>query len=177
MHHNEGKGFSGKYLPSGQSFSLASAHLIMINNMAKDMKKEINLGYNKGLSYDTSHGGVSLFAKIGILVATANHCHHYADPFTRITNLTLVEVAMMDMTPDVIPTGYHATIDLPHCYIKFLRHLVGKRCKHHVEVHQIMVELNSYQYLLESLSARQISFLLWKNFVDARCFSSAGINI
>jgi hypothetical protein len=84
---------------------------------------------------------------------------------------------MMDITPDPIPTEYHATFNLLHRYIEFPRHLVGERCEHHVEVRQIMVELNSYQYLFKSLSARQIALLLWKKCLYARCFFSAGINI
>jgi hypothetical protein len=43
--------------------------------MAKDIK-EINLGYNNDISYDTSHREVSLFAVIGVSMrwkAAANH--------------------------------------------------------------------------------------------------------
>ncbi len=87
-------------------FSLASVHLTVTDDMAKDIK-EINLGYNNDLSYDSSHRGVSPFAVIGVSMATASRRRRHADRFTRTTNLTLAEVAMSDTTPDPIPTEYH----------------------------------------------------------------------
>jgi hypothetical protein len=59
-------------------FSLSSVHLTVTNDMAKDIK-QINLGYNNDLSYDMSHRGVSPFAVIGVLMATASRQQSYAD--------------------------------------------------------------------------------------------------
>jgi hypothetical protein len=157
-------------------FSLSSVHLTMTDDMAKDIK-EINLGYNNDLSYDTSHRGVSPFAVIGVSMATASCRRRHADRFTRTTNLTLAEVAMSNTTPDPIPTEYHGTINLLRRYVEFLRRVVGERCEHHVEVRPITAELNSRQYLFETLSARQIASLLWQIFMDARRFFLTGIDI
>jgi hypothetical protein len=156
-------------------FSLASVHLTVTDDMAKDIK-EINLGYNNDLSYDSSHRGVSPFAVIGVSMATASRRRRHADRFTRTTNLTLAEVAMSDTTPDPIPTEYHGTINLLRRYVEFLRRVVGDRCEHHVEVRRITAELNSRQYIFENLSARQIASLLWQIFMDARRFFSTGID-
>jgi hypothetical protein len=120
--------------PPDNVFSLLSVHLTMTDNMAKDIK-EINLGYNNDLSYDLSHCGVSPFAFIGVLMATASCQRRYADRSTRTTNLTLAEVALLDTTPGPIPTEYHGTVNLLRCYVKFLRQVVGKMCKHHAGVH------------------------------------------
>jgi hypothetical protein len=144
--------------------------------MAKGIK-EINLGYNNDLSYDTSHHGVSPFAVIGVSMATASRRRRHANRFTRTTNLTVAEVAMSDTTPDPIPTEYHGTINLLRRYLEFLRRVVGERCEHHVEVRRITAELNSRQYLFETLSARQIASLLWQIFMNARRFFSTGIDI
>lgn len=99
---------------SKNPFSLASMiHLSITGNMAKNIK-EIKPRDNNGLSYDRSHGGVSPFVVISMIMAAASHCHHCADHFTQTTNLvTLAEVVMSGTTPDPIPTDNHGTIQRP----------------------------------------------------------------
>jgi hypothetical protein len=60
-------------------------HLSMTVDMAKDLK-ELNFGYNNGLSYDTSHHGISLFAIIGVLMATSSKQRRYGYQFLRTSN-------------------------------------------------------------------------------------------
>jgi hypothetical protein len=66
-------------------FSLSSIHLTVADDMAKDIK-QINLGYNNNLFFDTSHCRVSPFAVIGVSMTTASRWRRYADRFIRTTN-------------------------------------------------------------------------------------------
>jgi hypothetical protein len=156
-------------------FSLEAVHLGVTDEMAKDLK-ELNFGFNRDLSHDTSQRGISPFAVIGISMATASRRRRQAERYSRANNLTLTEVTMADTTPDPIPTQYHGAVNLIRRYLAFLEHLVGGRCVHYVEVRRIAAVLNRQQHIFEELDARQIASLLWQIFLDARRFFSAGID-
>jgi hypothetical protein len=144
-------------------------------DLAKDMK-ELNFGYSNDWSYDTCHRGLSPFAVIGVSMATASKRRRQADRFTRTNNLTLAKVAQLEMVPDPLPTDYHGLVNLLRRYVELLRHLVGDRSGHFVEVMRITAELNSRQFIFEALEANQIASLLWQIFMDARRFFSTGID-
>jgi hypothetical protein len=92
-------------------FSLSAVQLTVTDDMAKDFK-EINLGYNNDLSYESLHRGKSPFAVIGISMALASKRRRVADCYARTNNLTLADVTMANTTPDPIPTGYHGLVNL-----------------------------------------------------------------
>lgn len=156
-------------------FSLSSVHLGVTTDMAKDIK-ELNFGYSNDWSYDTCHRGLSPFAVIGVSMATASKRRRHADRFTRTSNLTLAEVAQSETTPDPLPTEYYGLVNLLRQYVELLRHSVGERSGHFVEVMQITAELNARQFIFEALKPDQVASLLWQIFMDARRFFSTGID-
>jgi hypothetical protein len=156
-------------------YSLNNVHLGVTTDMAKDVK-ELNFGYSNDWSYDTCHRGLSPFAVIGVSMATASKRRRHADRFTRTSNLTLAEVAQSETSPDPLPTEYHGLVNLLRRYVELLRHLVGERSGHFVEVMRITAELNSRQFIFEALKPDQVASLLWQIFMDARRFFSTGID-
>jgi hypothetical protein len=114
-------------------FSLNNVHIGVTTDMAKDIR-ELNFGYSNDWSYDTCHCGLLPFSVIGVSMATASKRRRQADRFTRTTNLTLVEVAQTESLPDPLPTEYHGLVNLLRQYVELLRHLVGERSGHFVEV-------------------------------------------
>ena len=52
-------------------YLLSSVHLMITDEMAKDIK-EVNFGFNNDLSYNTCHRGISPFTVIGVSMATAS---------------------------------------------------------------------------------------------------------
>jgi hypothetical protein len=156
-------------------FSLTHVHLGVTTDMAKDIK-ELNFGYSNDWSYDTCHRGLSPFAVIGVSMATASKRRRQADRFTRTTNLTLNEVTQAETSPDPLPTEYHGLVNLLRRYVELLRHLVGERSGHFVEVMRITAELNARQFIFEALEPNQVASLLWQIFMDARRFFSTGID-
>lgn len=157
------------------AFSLTNVHLGVTTDLAKDVK-ELNFGYSNDWSYDTCHRGLSPFAVIGVSMATASKRRRQADRLTRTSNLTLAEVAQAETYPDPVPTDYHGLVNLLRRYVELLRHMVGDRSGHFVEVMRITAELNSRQFIFESLDANQIASILWQIFMDARRFFSTGID-
>jgi hypothetical protein len=89
----------------------------------------------------------------------------------------LTEVAEAETTPDALPQEYHGLVNLLRRYVEFLRHIVGERSGHYVEVLRIAAEVNTHQHVFEYLGARQITSLLWQIFMDARQFFSTGIDV
>jgi hypothetical protein len=71
-------------------------------DLAKDIN-ELNFCYSNDWSYETSHCGLSLFAVVGVFMATASKWCLYADRFSWTSNLTLAEVALAEMRPDALP--------------------------------------------------------------------------
>jgi hypothetical protein len=114
-------------------YSLMNVHLGVTTDMAKDVK-ELKFGYSNDWSYDTCHSWLSPFAVIGVSMATASKRRRHADRFTRTNNLTLAEVAQSETSPDPLPTEYHGLVKLLRRYVELLRHLVGERSGHFVEV-------------------------------------------
>jgi hypothetical protein len=157
-------------------YSLSAVYLQATADMAKDLK-ELNFGYSNDLSYDTCHRGISPFAVIGVSMATASKRRRHADRFARTSNLTLAEVAQAETTPDALPQEYHGLVNLLRRYVEFLRHVVGERSGHYVEVLRIAAELNTHQHVFEYLGTKQITSLLWQIFMDARRFFSTGIDV
>jgi hypothetical protein len=105
-------------------YSLSAVHIHVTADLAKDIK-ELNFGYNNDLTYDNCHRGISLFAMIGVSMATASKRRRHEDRFSRTSTLTLAEVAMAETTPDAIPSEYHGMINLLKRYVKLLRLVVG----------------------------------------------------
>jgi hypothetical protein len=157
-------------------YSLNAVYLGVTSDMAKDVK-ELNFGYNNDMSYDSCHRGISPFTVIGVSMATASRRQRHADRFSRTNNLTLAEVATAETTPDALPIEYHGLVNLMKRYVEFLRHVVGERCGHYVEVLRIAAELNGRQYIFENLDQRQIASLIWQIFMDARRFFTLGIDV
>jgi hypothetical protein len=55
--------------------------------------------------------------------------------------------------------------------------VIGEQSGHYLEVQEIATELNTSQFVLESLDAHQIASLLWQIFMDSRCFFLTGIDV
>ena len=124
-------------------------HLGVTTDMAKDIK-ELNFGYSNDWSYDTCHRGLSPFAVIRVSMATASKHKRHADRFTRTNNSTLAEIAQWETSPDPLPIKNHGLVNLLQRYIELLRHLVGERSGHFVEVVRITAELNLWQFIFEA---------------------------
>jgi hypothetical protein len=90
--------------------------------------------------------------------------------------LTLAEVAQLETSADPLPAKYHGLANLLQPYVKFLRHLVGERSGHFVEVMQITVELNLRQFIFEALRPDHVASLLLQVFMDARRFFSTDMD-
>jgi hypothetical protein len=158
------------------TFSLESVHLTVSDDLAKDIK-EVNMGFNSDLSYETCHRGISPFTVIGISMATASRRRRAVERINRTTNVTLEEVTLAESTPDPIPMEYHGLTALLRRYVELLKKLVGERCDHYLQVRMIAAELILKPYKFERLTAKQIASLLWQIFTDARRFFSAGLDV
>jgi hypothetical protein len=86
--------------------SLNVVYLGVTVDMVKDVK-ELNLGYNNNMSYDTCHHGISPFTIIRVSMSTASKQRRHANSFLRTSNLTLAEVTTAETTPNALPTEYH----------------------------------------------------------------------
>jgi hypothetical protein len=160
----------------GDTFTFDSIDITVTDDLAKDVK-ELNLGFNNDLSYETSHRGVSPFSVIGISLAMASRRRRIADRLTRTTHATLADVTEAETTPDPIPMEYHALTSLLRSYVELLKHLVGERCDHYLQVRSITAILIAKRRSFENLAAQQIASLLWIIFTDARSFFSAGVDV
>jgi hypothetical protein len=125
-----------------------------------------------GLGWDTSyrncHRGLSPFAVPHMSLRHQQERVLYQDRLGKATMTTIGDVEKGEETPSTSPKSYHGCLQLLSNYIKLLTEVVGLRSAHLREVIAIRSKLRQKVDLYIDMGPKEILFLLWAIFLDAR---------
>jgi hypothetical protein len=125
-----------------------------------------------GLGWDTSyrncHRGLSPFAVPHMSLRHQQERLLYQDRLGKASMTTMGDVEKGEETPSTSPKSYHGCLQLLSNYIKLLTEIVGLRSTHLCEVIAIRRKLRQKVDLYIDMGPREILFLLWAIFLDAR---------
>jgi hypothetical protein len=96
----------------------------------------------------------------------------YQDRLQKATTTTIADIEKGESSPSPAPRDYHGMLQLLSNYIRLLGVLVGTRSSHAREVIAIRRKLRERIDLYIDVGPREIIFLLWAIFLDAREFFS-----
>jgi hypothetical protein len=88
------------------------------------------------------------------------------------SSTTSDDVEKAESRPSPAPHDYHGLLQLLSNYIRLLKAIAGIRCKHLEEVTAIQRALRNRVDLFVDIKSREIIFILWAIFLDAREFFS-----
>jgi hypothetical protein len=125
-----------------------------------------------GLGWDTSyrncHRGLSPFAVPHMSLRHQQERLLYQDRLGKASMTTMGDVEKGEETPSTSPKSYHGCLQLLSNYIKLLTEIVGLRSTHLCEIIAIRRKLRQKVDLYIDMGPREILFLLWAIFLDAR---------
>ena len=94
----------------------------------------------------------------------------YQERLQRATTMTLGDIEKGESSPSPAPQDYHGLLQLLSNYIRLLGVLVGTCSAHTREVIAIRRKLHKKVDLYIDVGSREIVFLLWAIYLDAREF-------
>jgi hypothetical protein len=98
------------------------------------------------------------------------------DRLGRASSTTTDDVEKAESKPSPAPKDYHGLLQLLSNYIRLLKAVAGIKCKHLEEVTAMWRTLRSRVDLFVDVKAREIIFILWAIFLDAKEFFSHQID-
>jgi hypothetical protein len=129
-----------------------------------------------GLGWDTSHRnchrGISPFAVPHMSLRHQQERQVIQDRMGQASSTTTDDVERAESKPSPAPKDYHGLLQLLSNYIRLLKAVAGLKCKHLEEVTAIRRTLRSRVDLFIDVKTREIIFILWAIFLDAREFFS-----
>jgi hypothetical protein len=129
-----------------------------------------------GLGWDTSyrncHRGLSPFAVPHMSLKHQQERQVVQDRLGQASSTTTDDVEKAESKPSPAPKDYHGLLQLLSNYIRLLKATAGIKCKHLEEVTAIRRTLRNRVDLFVDVKAREIIFILWAIFLDAREFFS-----
>jgi hypothetical protein len=130
------------------------------------------MGCKYGLGWDTSyrncHRGLSPFAVPHMSLKHQQERLLYQDRLGKASMTTVGDVEKGEESPSSSPKTYHGCLQLLSNYIKLLSEIVGSRSAHLREVVAIRRKLRQKVDLYIDMGPREILYLLWAIFLDAR---------
>jgi hypothetical protein len=94
----------------------------------------------------------------------------YQDRLQRASTTTLGDIKKGESSPSSVPHDYHGMLQLLSNYIRLLTVIVGPRSAHTREVVAIRRKLRTKVDHFINVGPREITYLLWVIFLDAREF-------
>jgi hypothetical protein len=129
-----------------------------------------------GLGWDTSyrncHRGISPFAVPHMSMKHQQERGHYQERLGRASTTTVADIEKGEGTPSPAPQDYHGLLQLLANYQRLLVVLVGSKSAHTREVTAMRRKLRAKFDLYAGIGPREIIYLLWAIFLDAREFFS-----
>jgi hypothetical protein len=130
------------------------------------------MGCKYGLGWDTSyrncHRGLSPFAVPHMSLKHQQERMLYQDRLGRASMTTVGDIEKGKESPSSSPKTYHGCLQLLSNYIKLLAEVVGSRSAHLREVVAIRRKLRQKVDIYIDMGPREILYLLWAVFLDAR---------
>jgi hypothetical protein len=130
------------------------------------------MGCKYGLGWDTSyrncHRGLSPFAVPHMSLKHQQERMLYQDRLGRASMTTVGDIEKGEESPSSSPKTYHGCLQLLSNYIKLLAEVVGSRSAHLREVVAIRRKLRQKVDIYIDMGPREILYLLWAVFLDAR---------
>jgi hypothetical protein len=127
-----------------------------------------------GLGWDTSyrncHRGISPFAVPHMPMRHQQERAAYEDRLQCASTTTLGDIEKGESSPSPVPQDYQGTLQLLSNYIRLLMVIVGPQTAHTREVVAIRRKLRTKVDLFINVGPREITYLLWAIFLDARDF-------
>jgi hypothetical protein len=130
--------------------------------------KECKYGLGWDTSYRNCHLGISPFAVPHMSMKHQQERNAYQDRLRWATTSTLGDIEKGESSPSPAPQDYHGLLQLLSNYIRLLGVLVGTQSAHTKEVVAIRRKLREKVDLYIDIGPREIVFLLWAIFLDAR---------
>jgi hypothetical protein len=132
-----------------------------------------------GLGWDTSyrncHRGISPFAVPHMSMKHQQERGHYQERLGKASATTVTDIEKGEGTPSPAPQDYHGLLQLLANYQRLLVVLVGSKSAHTREVTAMRRKLRAKIDLYAGIGPREILYLLWAIFLDAREFFSQQI--
>jgi hypothetical protein len=132
-----------------------------------------------GLGWDTSfrncHRGLSPFAVPHMSLRHQQERLLYQDRLGKASMTTVGDIEKGEESPSSSPKTYHGCLQLLSNYIKLLSEVVGSRSAHLREVVAIRRKLRQKVDLYIDMGPKEIIYLLWAIFLDAREVFSAQV--
>jgi hypothetical protein len=134
--------------------------------------KECKYGLGWDTSYRNCHRGISPFAVPHMSMKHQQERNAYQDRLQRASTTTLTDIEKGESSPSPAPRDYHGLLQLLSNYVRLLSVIVGTRSAHTREVIAIRRKLREKVDLYIDVGPREILYLLWAIFLDAREFFS-----
>jgi hypothetical protein len=134
--------------------------------------KDCKYGLGWDTSYKNCHRGLSPFAVPHMSILHQQERNAYQDRLGKASTTTVGDIEKGESSPNAIPQDYHGLLQVLSSYIKLLKTVVGSRSAHAREVVAIRKKLRTRMDLYVSIGPRNILYLLWAIFLDAREFFS-----
>jgi hypothetical protein len=134
--------------------------------------KECKYGLGWDTSYRNCHRGISPFAVPHMSMKHQQERTAYQDRLQKASTTTLGDIEKGEGSPGPAPRDYHGLMQLISNYIRLLGVIVGDRSAHTREVVSIRRKLRERVDLYIDIGPREIIYLLWAIFLDAREFFS-----
>jgi hypothetical protein len=130
--------------------------------------KDCKYGLGWDTSYRNCHRGLSPFAVPHMSMKHQQERSEYQERLAKATTTSMGDVAKGESSPSPAPQDFHGLLQLLSNYIRLLTVLVGSRSAHTREVVAIRRKLRVKVDLFIDIGPREILFLLWAIFLDAR---------
>jgi hypothetical protein len=132
--------------------------------------KDCKYGLGWDTSYKNCHRGISPFAVPHMSMKHQQERSAYQDRLLRASTTTLSDIEKGESSPSPAPSDYPGLLQLLSNYIRLLTVVVGTRSAHTREVVAIRKKLRVKVDLYIDVGPREIIYLLWAIFLDAREF-------
>jgi hypothetical protein len=127
-----------------------------------------------GLGWDTSyrhcHRGLSPFSVPHMSLKHQQERQVVTDRLSKASSTTTDDVERAESSPSPAPRDYHGLLQLLSNYIRLLKAVVGLRSRHTTEVVSIRSTLRRRMDLFIGIGPKEIVYLVWAIFLDAREF-------
>jgi hypothetical protein len=134
--------------------------------------KDCKYGLGWDTSYRNCHRGISPFAVPHMSMKHQQERSAYQDRLSRASSTTLGDIEKGESSPSPAPQDYHGLLQLLSNYIRLLKVVIGTRSAHTREVVAIRRTLRAKVDLYIDIGPREVIYLLWAIFLDAREFLS-----
>jgi hypothetical protein len=134
--------------------------------------KDCKYGLGWDTSYRNCHRGLSPFAVPHMSMRHQQERSAYQDRLGRASTITIEDVEKGESAPNPAPRDYHGLLQVLSNYIRLLTVVLGTQSAHTREVVAIRRKLRVKIDLYIDVGPREILYLLWAVFLDARDFLS-----